>query len=103
MSERIHGGEDLPERLDPLAERVISRLERIGEALGVNLRDEYGLRISLFVDESDSMVAWEQFEKVIDDMGLRPLSLLVWSETYFDEQFDETVRIARERGSYNSQ
>lgn len=90
-----------PESVSVVDEKVLSRLTRIGGALSVDLIDAFGEHIGLFVDKEHSTLSWNDFEHITQLLGLRAESLVVWEEEYFEEQFEETVRIARERGSHD--
>ena len=91
---------EYPQFVSVIDEKVLSRLQRIGDALGVNLIDAFGEQIGAFADTTYSTLSWKDFAHVMQLLGLRAESIALWEEDYFNDEFETTVRIARERGSY---
>ena len=43
----------------------------------------------------------ESLSTILSNVSLRPESILDWDSTHFDEQLNESIRIAKERGSHS--
>ncbi len=77
---------------------IYKRLQRIMEKLP-RLRIDYNAYVIAHFGDRTS-VSLQEFENMCRSLSLRPECLAEWDDEYFDNEFEETVRIARERGSH---
>ena len=103
MSEGIPNDEHFPhlivvENSDVSYKEFSKRMQRIMRDLP-DLKQEYEDQIiakGLFTKESMSL---ENFAEICRNLSLRYEPFVEWNQDYFDEYYDEMVRIAMERGS----
>jgi hypothetical protein len=60
---------------------------------------EYAMQTSKYLDQGTLDAA--VLGKILRNYGLRDFVFLEWNTEYFNENFNEDIRIARERGSYD--
>lgn len=80
------------------AEVINKRLAKVFEKLP-RLWKEYAAHIQSY--RSGMEIDQVSMSNILKDMSLRPEPFLEWDDEYFDDQFDETVRIARQRGIHD--
>ena len=76
---------------------LLTRLERLYIEIP-GLEDDFLYEIVKILKARSSITRGE-FNELCHRVSLRPESLIEWDDEYFEQTFDEIVRIARERRS----
>lgn len=79
------------------SEEVNRRLKIVFDKLP-RLWTDYAARVVPYI--GNPTIDAEIMARILDEISLRPEVFLEWKTDYFDEQQDEMIRIAKERGSH---
>lgn len=76
-------------------DEMTHRVDRLIEALPGLHQD-----LAAHLQGDEQIISFERMTQILRDASLRPETILEWDSDYFDDQFEEIVRIASKRRGY---